>query len=48
MSALAAADDPPLSSILAEALEVLRKLTVRPDAAFRDGQDAAVVGLVER
>jgi ATP-dependent DNA helicase RecQ len=32
----------------AEALEVLRELTGRPDAVFREGQDAAVAALVER
>src|SRR6195952_2590703 len=31
-----------------EALGVLRELTGRPDAAFREGQDAAVATLVER
>ncbi|MCO7220955.1 RecQ family ATP-dependent DNA helicase [Klenkia sp. PcliD-1-E] len=31
-----------------EALEVLRELTGRPDAVFREGQDAAVSALVER
>src|SRR3712207_8872861 len=38
----------PPSSLLPEALEVLRELTGRPDASFREGQDAAVVALVER
>src|SRR4051812_11851863 len=37
-----------MSSLLPEALEVLRELTGRPDAEFREGQDAAVVALVER
>jgi ATP-dependent DNA helicase RecQ len=32
--------------LLPEALEVLRRLTGRPDAQFRDGQDAAVSALV--
>ena len=32
----------------AEALAVLRELTGRPDAVFREGQDAAVAALVER
>ena len=32
----------------AEALAILRELTGRPDAEFREGQDAAVVALVER
>ncbi|SEP26111.1 DEAD/DEAH box helicase [Trujillonella endophytica] len=32
----------------AEALEVLRELTGRPDAEFREGQDAAVAALVEK
>jgi len=36
------------SSVHAEALAVLRELTGRPDAVFRDGQDAAVSALVER
>jgi ATP-dependent DNA helicase RecQ len=31
-----------------EALAVLRELTGRPDAVFREGQDAAVAALVER
>src|ERR1700712_3939152 len=31
-----------------EALGVLRELTGRPDAVFREGQDAAVAALVER
>jgi ATP-dependent DNA helicase RecQ len=35
-------------SVGAEALEVLRELTGRPDAVFREGQDAAVAALVER
>ncbi|SOC53216.1 ATP-dependent DNA helicase RecQ [Blastococcus aggregatus] len=34
--------------IHAEALAVLRELTGRPDADFREGQDAAVSALVER
>jgi ATP-dependent DNA helicase RecQ len=38
----------PPSSLLPEALEVLRELTGRADAEFREGQDAAVVALVER
>jgi ATP-dependent DNA helicase RecQ len=35
-------------SVHAEALAVLRQLTGRPDAVFREGQDAAVSALVER
>jgi ATP-dependent DNA helicase RecQ len=35
-------------SVHAEALAVLRELTGRPDAVFREGQDAAVSALVER
>ena len=31
-----------------EALAVLRELTGRPDAAFREGQDVAVAALVEQ
>ncbi len=38
----------PPSPIADEALEILRELTGRPDAVFRDGQDAAVSALVER
>ena len=38
----------PPSSLLPDALAVLRELTGRPDAAFREGQDDAVVALVER
>src|SRR6187200_1243068 len=38
----------PPSEIASEALEVLRELTGRPDAVFREGQDAAVSALVER
>ncbi len=38
----------PASSLLPEALEVLRELTGRSDAEFREGQDAAVAALVER
>ncbi|SFP71808.1 ATP-dependent DNA helicase, RecQ-like [Geodermatophilus dictyosporus] len=38
----------PTSALATEALEVLRELTGRPDAAFREGQDAAVAALVER
>jgi ATP-dependent DNA helicase RecQ len=38
----------PTSELATEALEVLRELTGRPDAAFREGQDAAVAALVER
>jgi ATP-dependent DNA helicase RecQ len=38
----------PPSEITEEALAVLRELTGRPDAAFREGQDAAVSALVER
>ena len=33
------------SSVHAEALAVLRELTGRPDAVFREGQDAAVSGI---
>ncbi|MGZ4608128.1 MAG: DEAD/DEAH box helicase [Blastococcus sp.] len=36
------------TSIAGEALEILRELTGRPDAEFREGQDAAVAALVER
>ena len=35
-------------SVHTEALAVLRELTGRPDAVFREGQDAAVSALVER
>src|SRR5688572_33290697 len=35
-------------SIDTEALAILRELTGRPDAEFREGQDAAVSALVER
>jgi ATP-dependent DNA helicase RecQ len=35
-------------SVHAEALAVLRELTGRPDAEFREGQDLAVAALVER
>jgi len=35
-------------SVHAEALEILRELTGRPDAEFREGQDLAVAALVER
>jgi ATP-dependent DNA helicase RecQ len=38
----------PPSSLVPEALGVLRELTGRPDAEFREGQDAAVAALVER
>ena len=38
----------PPSSLLPEALGVLRELTGRLDAEFREGQDAAVMALVER
>jgi ATP-dependent DNA helicase RecQ len=38
----------PPSPIADEALEILRELTGRPDAVFREGQDAAVSALVER
>src|SRR5690348_14002343 len=38
----------PTSEIADEALAVLRELTGRPDAVFREGQDAAVSALVER
>jgi ATP-dependent DNA helicase RecQ len=38
----------PTSDLAVEALEVLRGLTGRPDAGFREGQDAAVAALVER
>ncbi|MGY1709046.1 RecQ family ATP-dependent DNA helicase [Geodermatophilus sp. SYSU D00758] len=38
----------PPSALDVEALEVLRELTGRPDAAFREGQDTAVAALVER
>ncbi|WP_448626060.1 RecQ family ATP-dependent DNA helicase [Geodermatophilus sp. URMC 64] len=36
------------TSVGEEALAVLRELTGRPDAVFREGQDAAVAALVER
>ena len=36
------------TEIADEALEVLRELTGRPDAVFREGQDSAVSALVER
>src|SRR4051794_41908946 len=35
-------------SVHEEALAVLRELTGRPDAEFREGQDLAVAALVER
>ncbi|MCW2636273.1 MAG: recQ [Blastococcus sp.] len=38
----------PPSEITDEALAILRELTGRPDAEFREGQDAAVAALVER
>src|SRR5829696_8163535 len=38
----------PPSEITEEALAVLRELTGRPEAVFREGQDAAVAALVER
>jgi ATP-dependent DNA helicase RecQ len=38
----------PTSDLATEALGVLRELTGRPDAEFREGQDAAVAALVER
>jgi ATP-dependent DNA helicase RecQ len=38
----------PPSEITEEALVVLRELTGRPDAVFREGQDVAVSALVER
>jgi len=38
----------PPSEITEEALAILRELTGRPDAVFREGQDAAVSALVER
>ncbi|HET6391814.1 MAG TPA: DEAD/DEAH box helicase [Blastococcus sp.] len=38
----------PPSEIADEALAILRELTGRPDAVFREGQDAAVSALVER
>jgi ATP-dependent DNA helicase RecQ len=38
----------PPSEIADEALLILRELTGRPDAVFREGQDAAVSALVER
>lgn len=38
----------PPSEIADEALAILRELTGRPDAVFREGQDAAVAALVER
>ena len=36
------------SSVGEEALAVLRELTGRPDAVFREGQDVAVAALVEK
>ncbi|MEU2347859.1 DEAD/DEAH box helicase [Modestobacter sp. NPDC049651] len=39
---------PPSTELADEALAVLRELTGRPDAVFREGQDAAVAALVER
>ncbi|MGY1682506.1 DEAD/DEAH box helicase [Geodermatophilus sp. SYSU D01176] len=38
----------PSADLATEALDVLRELTGRPDAVFREGQDAAVAALVER
>jgi ATP-dependent DNA helicase RecQ len=38
----------PTTDLATEALGVLRELTGRPDAVFREGQDAAVSALVER
>jgi ATP-dependent DNA helicase RecQ len=38
----------PPTEIADEALAILRELTGRPDAVFREGQDAAVSALVER
>jgi ATP-dependent DNA helicase RecQ len=38
----------PTTDLADEALGVLRELTGRPDAVFREGQDAAVSALVER
>src|SRR3954471_11862389 len=38
----------PTSDLTTEALGVLRELTGRPDAVFREGQDAAIAALVER
>jgi ATP-dependent DNA helicase RecQ len=48
MSTTAPSSLPVESSLLPEALGVLRELTGRPDAEFREGQDAAVAALVER
>jgi ATP-dependent DNA helicase RecQ len=39
---------PAAAALTDEALAVLRELTGRPDAVFREGQDAAVAALVER
>ncbi|MGY1855828.1 RecQ family ATP-dependent DNA helicase [Modestobacter sp. SYSU DS0290] len=39
---------PPPTELADEALGVLRELTGRPEAVFREGQDAAVAALVER
>src|SRR4051812_45850091 len=39
---------PVTTGLTDEALGVLRELTGRPDAVFREGQDAAVAALVER
>jgi ATP-dependent DNA helicase RecQ len=38
----------PTTDLADEALGILRELTGRPDAVFREGQDAAVAALVER
>jgi ATP-dependent DNA helicase RecQ len=38
----------PSAPVADEALEILRELTGRPGAEFREGQDAAVAALVER
>ncbi|WP_093581964.1 RecQ family ATP-dependent DNA helicase [Geodermatophilus amargosae] len=48
MSTVAPPSDSVDSAVAAEALGVLRELTGRPDAVFREGQDAAVTALVER
>ena len=37
-----------VTAIEADALALLRQLTARPDAAFRDGQLEAITALVER
>jgi ATP-dependent DNA helicase RecQ len=48
MSSAASSTTDTLVESADEALGVLRELTGRPDAVFREGQDAAVAALVER